>query len=73
MTKKISKSNAEWETIEQRLAEVRLSRFERVKAEAQLARAEAVADALAALSASVKRALKHLFERPYHHPNASIR
>jgi hypothetical protein len=73
MSDKVSKSNGEWELIEARLDEVGLSSYERIKAKAQLARAEAVADALAALSATVKRAVKQVFERPYHHPNTSIR
>ena len=73
MNRKVSKSNDDWELINARLAEVRLRGYERIKAKAQLERAEAVADALAGLASSVKRALKHLFERPYHHPNASIR
>jgi hypothetical protein len=73
MSNKVSKSNGEWELIEARLDTVGLSSYERIKAKAQLARAEAVADALAALSASVKRAVKHLFDRPYHQPNTSIR
>lgn len=73
MTEKISKSNADWETIEARLSQVKLSDHELIKAQAHLARAEAVADALAALASAVKRALKHAFERPYHHPNTSAR
>ena len=73
MTKKISKSNDDWATIEARLAKVRMSGHARLRAQAQLARAEAVADALAALSSAVKRAVKHLFDRPYHQPNTSIR
>lgn len=73
MTSKVSKSNAEWETIHARLAEIQMSSYARMRAQAQLERAEAIADTLAALSGSVKRALKHLFARPYHHPNASIR
>ena len=73
MTNKVSKSNGDWEDINRRLAEVRLSGYERLRAEASLARAEAVAAALAALSATVKRAVKQVFARPYHQPNASIR
>ena len=73
MTDKVSKSNPDWETINARLAEVRMSGLARLQAEAQLARAEFVADALAAMSASVKRAIKQAFDRPYHRPNASIR
>ena len=73
MNAKVSKSNGEWELIEARLDEIGLSSHERLKAKAQLARAEAVADALAALAASVKRAVKHILDRPYHEPNASAR
>ena len=73
MPEKISKSNADWETINTRLAEVRMSDHQRLKAEAQLARAQAIADALVVLSAAVKRALKQIFDRPYHQPNTSIR
>ena len=73
MTRKISKSNDEWETINRRLAEVRLNGHQRLKAQAQLARAQAVADTLVMLSATVKRAVKQLFDRPYHQPNTSIR
>jgi hypothetical protein len=46
---------------------------QRLKAQAQLARAQAVADTLVMLSATVKRAVKQLFDRPYHQPNTSIR
>jgi hypothetical protein len=73
MTKKVSKSNPDWETINARLAEVRMSGIARIQAEAQLARAQAIADGLSALSASVKRAVKQVFDRPYHQPNSSIR
>ena len=73
MNSKVSKSNGEWELIEARLDEIGLSSHERLKAKAQLARAEAVADALAVLAAGVKRVLKQIFDRPYHEPNASVR
>lgn len=73
MTKKISKSNEDWELINARLAAVRMSGYNRLKAEAQLARAEAVADALAALAAYLTRAVKQLFARPYHQPKISSR
>ena len=73
MSSKVSKSIGEWELIEARLNEVGLSSRQRLEAKAQLARAEAVADALAALTAGVKRAAKQVFDRPYHEPNASAR
>jgi hypothetical protein len=73
MTDKVSKSNADWETINQRLAEVRMGGHQRLRAQAQLARAQAVADTLVVLSATVKRAVKQVFDRPYSQPNTSIR
>lgn len=73
MNREVSKSNEDWELIDARLAEVRLQGYERLKAKAQLERAEAFADALVWLSGAVKRAVKQLFDRPYHRPNASIR
>lgn len=73
MSTKVSKSNCEWELIEARLDEIGMSRHERLKAKAQLARAEAVADALAAFAAGVKRALKLVFNRPFHAPHAPVR
>ena len=73
MANKVSKSNADWEMINRRLAEVRLNGHQRLKAEAQLARAQAVADTLVILSATVKRAVKQIFDRPYRQPNPSIR
>ncbi len=73
MNSKVSKSIGEWELIEARLDEVGLSSRQRLEAKAQLARAEAVADALAAVTAGVKRATKQIFDRPYHEPNASAR
>jgi hypothetical protein len=46
MTTKLSKTNADLEFFNSRLDEVRLSGYERIKAKAHLARAEAFADAV---------------------------
>ncbi|HUK04148.1 MAG TPA: hypothetical protein VLV90_03580 [Burkholderiales bacterium] len=73
MADKVRKSNAKWENVDARLAEVQMSSYARLKAQAQLERAEAIADTLVVLSATVKRALKQMFVRPYQQPNASIR
>ena len=73
MTEKVSKSNPDWEMINARLAEVRMSGLARLQAEAQLARAQAIADTLVVLSTAVKRAVKQIFDRPYSAPNTSIR
>jgi hypothetical protein len=56
MTRKISKTN-DMTYLKARLDEVRMSGYDRIRAEAQLARAEAVADAVADLFAWVKRVL----------------
>ena len=45
MTNKISKTNANLDYFNSRLDDVRLSAYDRVRAKAQLARAEAFADA----------------------------
>ena len=45
MTEKISKTNADLEYLNSRLDDVRLSAYDRIRAKAQLARAEAFADA----------------------------
>jgi hypothetical protein len=46
MTAKISKTNADLDYLNSRLDDIRLSAYERVRAKAQMARAEAFADAL---------------------------
>ena len=72
MSKKISKSNEGWESVNARLDEVRLASHDRLKARAHMARAEAFADALAWLFALVRRLVRPAAGgRPYGGPSAS--
>ena len=57
MTSKISKTNGDLAYFNALLDEVRMSGYDRIRAKAHLARAEAVADAVAGLFAWVKRVL----------------
>jgi hypothetical protein len=59
MTNKISKSNADWEYFNGRLDEVRMTSHERLRAKAQLARAEAVADLVSQAVRGIARLFKH--------------
>ena len=54
MTAKISKTNVD---LSARLDEIQMSTYDRVRAKAQLARAEAIAEALAGLFGYAKRLL----------------
>jgi hypothetical protein len=54
MTAKISKTNVD---LNSRLDEIQMSTYDRVRAKAQLARAEAIADGLAAAFGYAKRLL----------------
>lgn len=63
MTEKISKPNADLEYLNSRLDEVRMSGHARIKAKAQLARAEAMADVLAAAAAGIGRLFRSLTTR----------
>ena len=58
MTAKISKTNADLEFFNSRLDEVRLSGYERIKAKAHLARAEAFADAVHFVVRGIARLLQ---------------
>lgn len=55
-----------------RLDEIRMSGHQRLKAKAQLAQAEAIADAIVGAANLVKGLLKILVLRPYRHLTASI-
>ena len=55
-----------------RLDEIRMSGHERLKAKAQFAQAEAIADAIVVAANLVKGLLKILVLRPYRHLTASI-
>lgn len=63
MNEKISKPNVDVDFFNSRLDEIRMSGSERLKAKAQLARAEAVADLLASAYGGIGRAFKALTAR----------
>lgn len=65
MNAKISKTNENLDFFSARLDEVQLSEYERLRAKASLARAEAVADAVVELIGLGKRLLKTLVVRPF--------
>lgn len=71
MKSKISKTNEGLAFFTARLDEVRMSGPERLKAKARMAQAEAVADAVAAGIALIKRAVKALAPRPHRRPTTS--
>ena len=72
MAKRVSKSNSDADFFNARLDEIRMSSLERLRAKASLARAEAFADAVAALINLVKRLVKTLVVRPYRHLTTAI-
>ena len=57
MTSKISKTNADLAYFNSRLDEIRMSGYDRIRAKAQLARAEAIAEAIASLYSYASRLL----------------
>jgi hypothetical protein len=65
MNAKISKTNENLDFFSARLDEVQMSEYERLRAKASLARAEAVADAVVELIGLGKRLLKTLVVRPF--------
>ena len=67
-----SKTNDSLEFLNTRLDEVQMSQLERIKAKAQLARADAVADALFAIARGAKRLLKNVVLRPFRRLTVSI-
>jgi hypothetical protein len=71
MNEKISKTNEGLDFFNARLDEVRMNGHERLKAKARLAQAEAFANAVSALFAIVKRALKAPAPRHYRRPTTS--
>lgn len=68
MSKKISRTNSNLDLLYARLDEVRMSKHERLRAKASLARAEAVADAVVGAIDLVKRGLRFLLRRPVGRP-----
>lgn len=64
MSRYISKTNSNLEFLNARLDEVQMSNYERLRAKARLAQAEAIADAVAELINLTKRLLTALIVRP---------
>jgi hypothetical protein len=64
MTTKISKTNADLAYFNGRLDDVHMSDYDRIRAKAHLARAEAMADAFVALLAWFKRPAAASYGRP---------
>ena len=64
MSRDISKTNSDLEFLNARLDEVRMSDYERLRAKARLAQAEAIADAVAEFINLAKRLLTALILRP---------
>ncbi len=71
MEDKISKTNEKAAFFNARIDEIPMSVDERIRAKAQLARAEAAADAVASLFSLIKRAAKSVADHTYHRPTAS--
>jgi len=69
---KISKSNASTAVIHARLDAMRISGYERLQAKAHLARAEAIAEALAQIGGSIARVARTLVIRPLRRLTASF-
>lgn len=67
-----NKPNDNMDFLYARLDEVQMSQFERIRAKAQLARAQAFADAAFAVVHGVKRLLKTLVLRPFRRMTASL-
>ncbi len=72
MNYKISKSNPRRAFFEARIDELRISGYERMKAKARLAQAEAMADALAAIGGGIGRLLRSLVIRPLRRLTTSL-
>ena len=65
MRNRISKSNADEALLNRRLEEIRMSTHERLRAKADLARAEAFANAAGEIINLIKRLAKFLVVRPF--------
>jgi hypothetical protein len=64
MNGKISRTNSNLEFLNARLDEIQMSHYERLRAKARLAQAEAIADAVAEFINLAKRLLTALVVRP---------
>ena len=72
MSVRNSKTNQTLEFLNRRLDEVQMSEVERIRAKAQLARTEAIADAIFAIARGAKRLLKNQVLRPLRRVTASF-
>lgn len=72
MNQQHSKTNQDLAFFNARIDELRISSYDRVKAKAQLARTEAVADAIVAIGRGLHGLLKALVLRPFRRIAASI-
>lgn len=72
MRKSINKPDERVEFFNSRLDEVRMSPYERIRAKASLARAEAMADALVGIAKGVRRLLKAAVVRPFRRLTESL-
>ena len=64
MSRNVSKTNSNLEFLNARLDEVQMSNYERLRAKARLAQAEAIADAVVEFTNLAKRLLTALIVRP---------
>lgn len=72
MNQKDSKTNRDLDFFNTRIDELQISSYERIRAKAQLARTEAVADAIVAIGRGVHGLLKTLVVRPLRRFTASL-
>jgi len=72
MTVRNRKANDKLDFLNARLDAVRMADYERIRAKAQLARAEAMADLIAAIGRGLRRLLRTLVVRPIRLLTASL-
>ena len=72
MTVRNRKANDKLDFLNARLDAVRMADYERIRAKAQLARAEAMADLIAAIGRGLRRLLRTLVVRPIRRLTASL-
>jgi len=72
MTVRNSKTNDKLDLLNARLDAIQMADYERIRAKAQLARAEAMADLIAAIGRGLRRLLRTLVVRPIRRLTASL-
>ncbi len=72
MSSNISKANSEGTTPRDRLAQIRMGAYDRIVAEAHLARGEAIAGFLIGVVSFVSRGLRALVVRPFQRLTAAF-